>query len=234
MAVNGIELQVGQVWRNRARGLVRLIDNKGRDTDYPWVGDNEMTYTSEGVWYIGETDIDDLITPISGPGIDPEPVPALPVSDERIKFQVGQYWERRDGTVVRIKRKAENLTYPWISSEGLSYTDFGEHEEGRSNDADLVTPRAGPGIGKAPCEPQLVPPAQPHPHYFIPVPAGITQLDVYRLCLMAGVTDPCAQHILKKVLRPGQRGAKTERQDWENIRDTAVRRLAMMDEDGTV
>lgn len=83
-------------------------------------------------------------------------------------------------------------------------------------------------------EPVLVPPpaATQHSHYFIPVPAGLTQLDVYRLCLLAGVTDPCAQHILKKVLRPGQRGAKSERQDWENIRDTAVRRLAMMDEDG--
>lgn len=155
-----------------------------------------------------------------------------------IELQVGQHWERRDGTVVRIDNKIGGNIYRWRSSEGLSYTDSGEFELDVVNHADLVTPRSGPGIEKAPptagvSEPTLVPPpAQPHPHYFITVPPGLTKLDVYRLCLLARVTDPCAQHILKKVLFPGQRGAKTERQDWENIRDTAVRRLAMMDEDG--
>lgn len=152
-----------------------------------------------------------------------------------IELQVGQVWRTRDGRYTRLE-KTSSSQYPWMSEEhSLTFTDEGEFDpHGGATGGDLISPISGPGIGAATPpsvpEPVLVPP--PHSHYFLTIPPGLSRLDVYRLCLLAQVTDPCAQHILKKVLFPGQRGAKTERQDWENIRDTAARRLAMMDEDG--
>ncbi len=45
-----------------------------------------------------------------------------------------------------------------------------------------------------------------HPHYFKPV-AGLTHVDVYRVLSLFGVTDPCIQHAIKKLLVAGGRGA---------------------------
>jgi hypothetical protein len=48
-------------------------------------------------------------------------------------------------------------------------------------------------------------------HYFraCPFPA----IDVYRVFLIFGVTDPCLQHAIKKLLVPGGRGAKDAAKD---------------------
>ena len=70
-----------------------------------------------------------------------------------------------------------------------------------------------------------------HNHYYRDIPKWLKRLDIYRLLDLFGVTCPCAQHVAKKALVAGQRGHKDTRKDWEDIRDTAIRRLQMMDEE---
>jgi len=69
-----------------------------------------------------------------------------------------------------------------------------------------------------------------HEHYFIDV-THIDRLDVYRLLDLFKVTCPVAQHIVKKALAAGQRGHKDTRHDWQDIADSAARRLQMISED---
>ena len=76
----------------------------------------------------------------------------------------------------------------------------------------------------------LIPEERPHNHYYKDV-SKLDTLDVYRLILLFRVTDPCAQHILKKCLVQGGRGHKDVKTDMENIRDTAARWLEMYKED---
>ena len=58
-----------------------------------------------------------------------------------------------------------------------------------------------------------------YPHYFKPVPAGATHIDVYRVLQMFNVTDPCIAHAVKKLLVAGGRGAKDAETD---IREAIV------------
>lgn len=44
-------------------------------------------------------------------------------------------------------------------------------------------------------------------HYFKSV-EGLTHVDVYRVLQLFGVTDPCIQHAVKKLLVAGLRGQK--------------------------
>lgn len=69
-----------------------------------------------------------------------------------------------------------------------------------------------------------------HGHYFRDV-SGLDRIDVYRLLDLFGVTCPVAQHVVKKALASGQRGHKTLRRDWQDIADSAARKLEMIDED---
>lgn len=69
-----------------------------------------------------------------------------------------------------------------------------------------------------------------HEHYFIDVSA-YDRVDVYRLIELAGITCPVAQHVFKKAFATGNRGHKDLRRDWQDIADSAARRLQMMDED---
>ena len=74
-----------------------------------------------------------------------------------------------------------------------------------------------------------------HSHYFKPVPAGVTHIDVYRLLAMFSVTDQAIGHAVKKLLVAGGRGAgKDERKDIQEAIDTLQRKLEMMDEDASV
>ena len=69
-----------------------------------------------------------------------------------------------------------------------------------------------------------------HEHYFIDVSA-YDRVDVYRLIELAGITCPVAQHVFKKAFATGKRGHKDLRRDWQDIADSAARRLQMIDED---
>ena len=49
-----------------------------------------------------------------------------------------------------------------------------------------------------------------HSHYYRDV-SDLSAIDVYRLIRLFNVTDPCAQHILKKCLVQGGRGGAKDR-----------------------
>jgi hypothetical protein len=72
--------------------------------------------------------------------------------------------------------------------------------------------------------------AMSHEHYFIDVSA-YDRVDVYRLIELIGITCPVAQHVFKKAFATGNRGHKDLRRDWQDIADSAARRLQMIDED---
>lgn len=72
--------------------------------------------------------------------------------------------------------------------------------------------------------------SQKHAHYYRDV-RRLDQIDVYRVLLLFGVTDPALQHIVKKALCAGRRGAKDFEKDVREIADTASRRVEMLDED---
>lgn len=60
-----------------------------------------------------------------------------------------------------------------------------------------------------------------HSHYFHACPYD--QIDVYRVLLVFGVTDPCLQHAAKKLLKAGGRGQKDAGQDVQEAIDTLRR-----------
>ena len=70
-----------------------------------------------------------------------------------------------------------------------------------------------------------------HSHYKKPV-AGLQFVDVYRVLALFGVTDPCLQHAVKKLLVAGGRGAKDISQDVQEAIDTLQRWQEMRKEDG--
>lgn len=61
--------------------------------------------------------------------------------------------------------------------------------------------------------------------------SNLQMIDVYRVLQLFGITDPCEQHAVKKILCAGQRGAKSHEQDIREAIDSLNRRLEMIDED---
>jgi len=72
-----------------------------------------------------------------------------------------------------------------------------------------------------------------HEHYFRDV-THLERLDVYRVLDLFGVECPVAQHVIKKAMAAGKRGHKSLRKDWQDIADSANRRLRMLDEDARI
>ncbi len=68
------------------------------------------------------------------------------------------------------------------------------------------------------------------PHYFKDVQT-LKSVDVYRVLVLFGVTNPCLQHAIKKLLCAGNRGVKDERKDIEEAISSLVRCLEMQTED---
>ena len=71
-----------------------------------------------------------------------------------------------------------------------------------------------------------------HNHYFKPCPYDT--LDVYRVINIFGVSDPCIQHALKKLLCSGVRGHKDQSKDIQDVIDTLERWKQMCEEDDKV
>ncbi len=71
-----------------------------------------------------------------------------------------------------------------------------------------------------------------HNHYFKPCPYDT--LDVYRVISIFGVSDPCIQHALKKMLCSGVRGHKDQSKDIQDVIDTLERWKQMRCEDDKV
>ena len=60
-----------------------------------------------------------------------------------------------------------------------------------------------------------------HNHYYKECP--YTHIDVYRVCELFNVTDPCLQHALKKLLVAGGRGHKDINKDVQDVIDSCTR-----------
>ena len=71
-----------------------------------------------------------------------------------------------------------------------------------------------------------------HNHYFKPCPYDT--LDVYRVISIFGVSDPCIQHALKKLLCSGVRGHKDQAKDIQDVIDTLERWKQMREEDDKI
>ena len=56
-------------------------------------------------------------------------------------------------------------------------------------------------------------------------------VDVYRVLDLFGVSNPCLQHAVKKLLCSGQRGVKDTQQDVQEAITSLVRYLEMQTED---
>lgn len=72
-----------------------------------------------------------------------------------------------------------------------------------------------------------------HDHYFKDV-AGLRRVDVYRVLRLFGVTDPCIQHAVKKLLVAGGRGSKDVDKDIQEAMDSLARWREMREEDGAL
>ena len=70
---------------------------------------------------------------------------------------------------------------------------------------------------------------QNHDHYFKDV-SNLKHIDVYRVLILFGVTDPCLQHAIKKLLCAGNRGAKDKTQDVQEAISSLLRYLEMQTE----
>ncbi len=71
-----------------------------------------------------------------------------------------------------------------------------------------------------------------HEHYFKDV-THLKTIDVYRVLDLFGVSNPCVQHAVKKLLCSGQRGVKDTRQDVQEAITSLLRYLEMQTEDET-
>ena len=67
-------------------------------------------------------------------------------------------------------------------------------------------------------------------HYQKPV-EHLKWIDVYRVLLLFGVTDPCLQHAIKKLLCAGNRGVKDELKDVQEAIASLTRYLEIKTED---
>ena len=56
-------------------------------------------------------------------------------------------------------------------------------------------------------------------------------IDVYRVLDLFGVSNPCVQHAIKKLLCSGQRGVKDTQQDVQEAITSLLRYLEMKTED---
>ena len=105
--------------------------------------------------------------------------------------------------------------------------------------APFPVPPAAPALAPAPAYFVKDVPASPaadalvkrlHSHYYRSV-KHLDEVDVYRVLELFGVKDHAIGHAIKKLLLPGERGAKTREQDVREAITTLNRWLQMIAED---
>jgi hypothetical protein len=80
-------------------------------------------------------------------------------------------------------------------------------------------------------QPEIVNRGKKHPHYYKDV-SHLSYIDVYRVIDLFGVSNPCIQHAIKKLLVSGGRGGgKDITKDWQEAIDSISRALEMKKED---
>tara|TARA_R110002153_G_scaffold25210_6_gene80205 strand:+ start:4860 stop:5294 length:435 start_codon:yes stop_codon:yes gene_type:complete len=68
-------------------------------------------------------------------------------------------------------------------------------------------------------------------HYHVEIVPGVL-VDVYDVLTAWGVTNPAYQHLIKKALKPGNRGHKDMVTDAQDIIDSAIRAKQLIEKGG--
>jgi hypothetical protein len=68
-------------------------------------------------------------------------------------------------------------------------------------------------------------------HYHVEIAPGVW-VDVYDVLMAWGVTNPAYQHLIKKALKPGNRGHKDLMTDAQDIVDSAIRGKQLIEKGG--
>jgi len=179
-----------------------------------------------------------------------EPCFVLPTLDPMFSLVVGHYQKQINGLVgardmhdgldyLRAIHHATNrqpgpTPHAFLKTYDLM---FAKEREANSQPPSLLSRIAlSPDSNFVPAyAPTAEEPEQPaterkHGHYHKELPT--TGVDVYRVLLAFGVTDPCLQHAVKKLLVAGGRGAgKDIHQDVQETIDTLARWQEMRSEE---
>lgn len=67
--------------------------------------------------------------------------------------------------------------------------------------------------------------------YLKPLPMHVTHIDVYRVLKLFNITEPGAQHAIKKLMFAGQRGHKDVILDYKEAVQAIERTIQMLEED---
>lgn len=144
MAVNGIEIAVGQKWRCRD-GMVREIDSRDGHEPYPWNLCDGSSVTEDGHEVDGCTSMDsDLIELVSETAaqeefVSPGETPAQPEPGD-LNIEVGQVWKCRDGVHRAVSKAQDHPTHPWVLDNGAHISATGQVFPFWPNDpSDLMT-----------------------------------------------------------------------------------------------
>lgn len=113
----------------------------------------------------------------------------------------------------------------WVSAFAHSFTteriETKEHKEPNPLWKTAIISRAEQEAKDA-VMPAVAAEPRKHNHYHKSV-VGLESIDVYRVLELYGVTDPCFQHAIKKLLVAGGRGAKDTAKDIQEAIDTLQR-----------
>lgn len=112
MAVNGIEIKVGQVWKTRD-GVVVTIRSRSGSRTHPWVDDEGQTYTDNGVFGSSAPGSNDLVTLLNDVSEeDPAPVPLTAVV-RGVEIRYGQAWLTSDNRRLEVKELHSDHAVLW-------------------------------------------------------------------------------------------------------------------------
>lgn len=115
-----LALKVGKYYKNRMGKVVKITEHTP-GSDYPYLGDSNLTYTAQGFYFpdSGLTD-NDLI-------------------EEILKLEVEKTYKTREGESVHIISMREYDTdYPFEGDNGQSYTENGLVYDDATDDDDLI------------------------------------------------------------------------------------------------
>lgn len=159
--VNGHEVKVGQIWRTRSVGKVKITNISGDAYSYPIEGqfsdnDTHVSYTSGGMYYQNTQHDFDLLSPVVEDVAPDQKKPlCLYVNGHQVK--VGQVWRTVSACNVTITSiEDEECSYPIEATgappdfDALCFTKDGVYFAGEISSFDLVCPveEVQPTIGQ--------------------------------------------------------------------------------------
>jgi hypothetical protein len=122
------EFKVGQIWLSRDGHIQHTIISVNGQQPFPIITDKGF-FTETGHFWV------------AGPRSSNQDLTKLIKDTSTKEFKIGQIWERRDGTYVRITGLNKNTYLPVMTSSGISYYENGKyHSNGNPSPYDLMSP----------------------------------------------------------------------------------------------